>query len=141
MAEVTDPRAVPMIWTTFITGSERLQLAAVQMLGQIDGPVASTSLAALAVFNPSGQVRGRAIQTLIRRDPRDVVDRLIGMVRKPFKYQVRLVNGPGSPGELFVEGEKFNVRRLYTMTPVDPNRIPVRIFTSDVPFDPFSTRI
>ncbi|MGO9469097.1 MAG: polymorphic toxin-type HINT domain-containing protein [Isosphaeraceae bacterium] len=138
MAEVTDPRAVPMIWTTLITGSERLQVAAVQILGQIDGPVASTSLAALAVFNPSGPVRGRAIQTLTRRDPRDVVDRLIGMIRKPFKYQVRLVNGSGSPGELFVEGEKFNVRRLYTMTPVDPNRIPMRIFTSDVPFDPFS---
>ncbi len=139
IAEVTDLRAVPMIWTTLIARSERLQLAAVQILGQIDGPVASTSLAALAVFNPSGQVRGRAIETLVRRDPRDVVDRLIGMVRKPFKYQVRLVNGPGSPGELFVEGEKFNVRRLYTMTPVDPSQIPVRIFTSDVPFDPFST--
>jgi len=139
IVEVTDPRAVPMIWATFVTGSARLQLAAVQMLGQIDGPVASTSLAALAVFNPSGQVRGRAIETLVRRDPRDVVDRLIGMVRKPFKYQVRLVNGPGSPGELFVEGEKFNVRRLYAMTPVDPTQIPARIFTSDVPFDPFST--
>jgi hypothetical protein len=138
MAEVIDPRAVPMIWATFVTGSERLQLAAVQMLGQIDGPVASTSLAALAVFNPSGNVRGRAIETLVRRDPRDVVDRLIGMVRKPFKYQVRLVNGPGSPGELFVEGEKFNIRRLYAMTPVDPNQIPARIFTADVPFDPFS---
>jgi tetratricopeptide (TPR) repeat protein len=138
IAEVTDPRAVPMIWATLLRRSERLQLAAVQMLGQIDGPVASTSLAALAVFNPSGQVRGRAIHTLGRRDPRDVVDRLIGLVRKPFKYQVRLVNGPGSPGELFIEGEKFNVRRLYTMTPVDPRRIPVRIFTSDVPFDPFS---
>ena len=84
-------------------------------------------------------MRGRAIETLIRRDPRDVVDRLIGMVRKPFKYQVRLVNGPGSPGELFVEGEKFNVRRLYAMTPVDPSQIPARIFTSDVPFDPFSS--
>lgn len=136
---VTDPRAVPMIWTTMLTGAEPIQLAAVQMLGQIDGPVASTSLAAIAVFNASGKVRGRAAETLMRRDPRDVVDRLIGVVRKPFKFQVRLVNGPGSPGELFVEGEKFNVRRLYTMTPVDPTQIPARIFSADVPFDPFSS--
>jgi hypothetical protein len=138
LAEITDPRAVPMIWATFVTGSERLQLAAVQMFGQIDGPVASTSLAALAVFNRAGSVRGRAIDTLVRRDPRDVVDRLIGMIRKPFKYQVKPVNGPGTAGELFVEGEKFNVRRLYAMQPLDGTRIPARIFTADVPFDPFS---
>jgi hypothetical protein len=136
--EVSDLRAVPMIWAVFVTGHERRQLAAVQMLGQIDGPAASTSLAALAVFSGSGQVRGRAISTLARRDPRDVVDRLIEMVRKPFKYQVRPVNGPGSPSELFVEGEKFNIRRLYAMAPVDPNQIPARIFAPSVPFNPFS---
>jgi tetratricopeptide (TPR) repeat protein len=138
LAGVTDPRAVPMIWAVFISGGERLQLAAVQMLGQIDSPGASASLSALAVFNPSGQVRSRAISTLARRDPRDVVGRLIELVRKPFKYQVRPVNGPGSAGELFVEGEKFNIRRLYAMTPVDPNQIPARIFAPSVPFDPFS---
>jgi hypothetical protein len=139
VAAVTDPRAIPMIWAILIDGGEPSQLAAVQMLGQIDGPVASTSLAALAVYNVSGKVRGRAAETLTRRDPRDVVDRLIGIVRKPFKYQVRRGNGPGSPGELFVEGERFNVRRLYTMTPIDPSRIPARIFSPDVPFDPFSS--
>jgi len=138
LVEITDPRAVPMIWATFVAGSDRLQLAAVQMLGQIDGPVASTSLAAIAVFNSSGQVRGRAIDTLVRRDPRDIVDRLIGMIRKPFKYQVKPVNGPGTAGELFIEGEKFNVRRLYAMQPVDATQIPARNFTPDVAFDPFS---
>ena len=51
----------------------------------------------------------RAIETLKRRDPRDVVGRLIGLIHKPYKYQVRHVNGPGSPGELFVEGERFNI--------------------------------
>jgi tetratricopeptide (TPR) repeat protein len=138
LTNVSDPRAVPMIWGHFVSGGERLQLAAVQMLGQIDSPGASASLAALAVFNPSGQVRGRAIATLSRRDPRDVVGQLVELVRKPFKYQVRAVNGPGSPSELFVEGEKFNVRRLYAMTPVDPNQIPARIFSPAVPFNPFS---
>ena len=41
LAEVTDPRAVPMIWAIFVPASERHQIAAVQMLGQIDGPSAS----------------------------------------------------------------------------------------------------
>ena len=52
LADVTDPRAVPMIWALFVRGGERQQLAAVQMLGQIDGPSASNGLAALAVFSP-----------------------------------------------------------------------------------------
>ena len=113
LTEVTDPRAVPMIWAIFVRGGERLQIAAVQMLGQIDGPSASNGLAALAVFSPAAEVRRRAIETLTRRDPRDVVGRLIGLIHKPYKYQVRHVNGPGSPGELFVEGERFNIQRFY----------------------------
>ena len=39
-----------------------------------------------------------AIETLARRDPRDVIGRLIGLVRKPFRYEVRKVGGPGSDG-------------------------------------------
>ena len=79
LAQVVDPRAVPMIWAMFVRGGGRRQIAAVQMLGQIDGPAASNGLAVLAVFSPSGTVRGRATETLIRRDPRDVVGRLIGL--------------------------------------------------------------
>ena len=75
LAQVTDPRAVPMIWAIFVRGGERQQIAAVQMLGQIDGPSASNGLAALAVFSPAAEVRRRAIETLTRRDPRDVVGR------------------------------------------------------------------
>src|SRR5262249_12724053 len=76
LVEVTDPRAVPMIWAVLMRGGERSRMAAVQMLGQVDGPVASNALAALAVFNPSPEVRARAIEVLVRRDPRDVIGRL-----------------------------------------------------------------
>ena len=48
-----------MIWATFVPRSERLQIAAVQMLGQIDGPSSSNGLAALAVFSPAPEVRQR----------------------------------------------------------------------------------
>ncbi len=41
---------------------------------------------------------------------------MIGLLRKRVKYEVRPVGGPGSPGVLFVEGERFNVQRLYVPT-------------------------
>ena len=41
----------------------------------------------------------------------------------PFKYEVKRVGGPGSPGILFVEGEKFNVSRFYA-PPAAPNITP-----------------
>ncbi len=115
-------------------------MAAVQMLGQIDGPAASNALAALAVFNPSPEVRSRAIETLARRDPRDVIGRLIHLVRKPFKYEVRRPGGPGTRGELFVEGERFNVHRVYLNPAIDPATIPPRLFAPWVPFDPYNIR-
>jgi tetratricopeptide (TPR) repeat protein len=140
LAQVTDPRAVPRIWSTFVRGSQRQQLAAVVLLGQIDGPSASQGLAVLAVFSPSPPVRERAIETLRRRDPRDVVGRLIRLVHKPYKYQVRHAKGLGSPGELFVEGERFNIRRMYeNLTPAGVLNAG-RIYTPDVPFDPFNLR-
>ena len=64
------------------------------------------------------------------------------MVHKPFKYQVRPVQGPGSPGELYVEGEQFNFQRFYEnqtfslMLSMGMGRL----YTPDVPFDPFSIR-
>jgi Pretoxin HINT domain len=137
-AEVTDPRAVAMVWAVMMRGDERSRMAGLQMFGQIDGPAASNALAALAVFNPSPEVRARALEILGRRDPRDVIGRLIGLVRKPFRYEVRPVNGPGSEGVLFVEGERFNIRRIYQDPPINPATIPPRLFAPWVAFDPYN---
>ncbi len=127
--DVTDPRSVPMIWAVFVAGgNERLQVAAVQMLGQIDGPAASAALATLAILLPEGTVRARAAETLMRRDPRDIAGRLIGLIRKPFTYTIKSSGEPGSVGELFVEGETFNVRRVYRMRPIGVDRVPAEAF-------------
>ncbi len=91
LAEVTDSRAVPMVWKVLATGGERSQLAAVSVLGQIDGAPASNCLAALAVFSPYPKVRQIASRSLVSRDPRDVVGHLINLIRRPFNYQ-------GAPG-------------------------------------------
>ncbi len=124
MAEVTDPRAVPLIGKMFAGGNEHLRLAAVRMLSQIEGPEASTLLASLAVFDPSPQVRERALATLTRRDPRDVVGRLIALVHKPFKYEVRPGNGPGTTSRLLVDGEQFDIDRLYRPPTFDVRLVP-----------------
>ena len=101
------------------------QVAAVGMLSQIEGPSASNALATLAVFSPSKEVRSRAADNLSHRDPRDVVGRLINLIRPPFKYKVRPGNGPGTTGELLVEGEAFNLQRLYQYSMIDLRTIPV----------------
>jgi hypothetical protein len=138
LARIADPRAVPAVWEVLVGGDERSQLMAVQVLGQIDGIAASKAVAALALFSPSPAVRGRATETAVRRDPRDFLDSLLGMIRKPFRYKVQPLNGPGSEGGLFVEGEQFNIQRLYRVEAIDPARLPARLFSPDVPFNPFS---
>ena len=114
-----------MICHVFVSGGESSQVAAVGMLSQIEGPSASNALATLAVFSPSKEVRSRAADKLSHRDPRDVVGRLINLIRPPFKYKVRPGNGPGTTGELLVEGEEFNLQRLYQYSMIDLRTIPM----------------
>ena len=125
LIEVTDPRAVPMISRILAGGDERLQLAAVQILGQIEGPRAANLLAFLAVSSPITTVRQDALAALTRRDPREVIGRLVNLVERPSKYQVRQGSGPGSTGELYVDGEKFDIRRLYRFATIDYRLVPV----------------
>ena len=87
--QITDPRAVPMIWKVFGNGSEKMQLVAVELLSPIEGPTASFWLAALAIDNPSPAVRKQAARALAHRDPRDVVGRLVSAIHKPYKYEVK----------------------------------------------------
>ena len=134
LAAVVDPLAAPLIWRTFVEqGGPADRTRAVQALGQVDAPAASLSLAALAVFDPEAEVRGAAALTLRRRDARDYLGPVVAMVRDPIKYQVKPVDGPGTTGVLFVEGERFNMRYLFS--PPAPPSLP-RLFADSVPFDP-----
>jgi hypothetical protein len=137
MADVTDPRAVPAVCRVMGTGGPDHQLVAAQVLGQINAPAAARALAVLAVSGASPEVRQVATETLRRRDPRDFIGLLIDTLRTPLRYEVRPVGGPGSPGELFVEGERYNVRRTYAAPAIEPNRLLRLLYTSDVPADLF----
>ncbi len=117
LAAVTDPRAVPSIWSVFANAGANDQVVAVQLLSQLDSPGASRALALLAVYSDSAEVRRSATQILRTRDTREYLGALIALLHKRLKYEVRPVGGPGSPGVLFVEGQKFNVQRLYAPPP------------------------
>ena len=139
---IDDPRAVPMLWAVFANGDAIDQAAAVPVLARLDGPAAGRALAMIAVFGKTPEVSRAAAETLRRRDSRDFISLLIEMVRKPIKYEVRSLNGPDLPGELFIEGEKADVRRLYLPATDMQNaiaQIPPRLFTADIPFDPYGS--
>ncbi len=134
--QVTDPRAVPMIWKVFGDGSEKMQLIALELLSQIEGPTASFWLAVLATEKSSPDVRERAARALRFRDPRDVIGQLIAVVHKPFKYKVNPGAGPGSPGLLLVDGERFDLRRFYRFPELDIRLMPqMNITVSPIKFD------
>ena len=132
---VTDPRAVRSVWTVFGTSSPANQAVAVQLFGQIDGVPASLALAELAVRGESPEARRIALDILALRDPREFVGSLIRLVRTPWKYEVRPVNGPGSVGELLVEGERYNIRRMYAPPVLNPAFLPNRLFSDNIPLD------
>jgi hypothetical protein len=120
LAMVSDPRAVGAVWSVFVAGGSAHHGRAVQLFGQIDTAGSSRALAMLAAFDDSAEVRRAAVETLKRRDPREFAGMLVALLRDPIKYEVRPVGGPGSPGALFVAGERFNVQRLYA-PPALPN--------------------
>ncbi|AMV38051.1 polymorphic toxin-type HINT domain-containing protein [Planctomyces sp. SH-PL62] len=122
LAAIEDPRAVPSLWRSFARGGdEGRQRIAVEVFGRIDGPGASAALATLAVFSPHATARSEASALLVRRDPRDFAGLLASWVRDEVKYKVKPVGGPGSQGELLVEGRDAKLRRLYT--PMQPPQL------------------
>jgi hypothetical protein len=114
LAAITDPRAVPSLFRVFARGGvEARQALAVDVLSRIEGAEASLALATLAVYSPHAAIRTDAAALLQRRDPREFAGFLALQIRDEVKYKVKPVGGPGSQGELLVEGEDANVRRIY----------------------------
>lgn len=113
LASIDDPKAVPAIYTVFGSAMPHHQMIAVQLLGQIRAPNATIGLAALAVYGGSAEVRHRATSTLRDRDAEDFIPTLASLLVEPLRFAVQPVGGPGSPGVLIVEGERYDVRRFY----------------------------
>src|SRR5262249_48221386 len=104
--EVSNPKAIPSLFREFGGGGEVDQSILVQALGHIDAALSSKSLAFLAVYGKTPEVRRRATETLRARPDHEYLDILMSLMSDPIRYEVRPVGGPGSPGILLVEGER-----------------------------------
>ena len=120
---INDVRSVVSMYREFGGGGPTDQSILVEVLSRIDKPISSKVLALVAVYGKSADVRKQASQILRSRPSDDFLDVLVALMIDPYKYEVRPVGGPGSPGVLFVEGEKFNVNRFYA-PPAAPNITP-----------------
>ena len=114
---IVDPVAVPSIYREFCGGGPTDQDIGVQLLGQVEGPIASKAIAVMAIYGKSPNVRRHATELLRGRPAEEFLDMLVALMKDLLKYEVKPVGGPGSPGILFVEGERFNARRFYAPPP------------------------
>jgi hypothetical protein len=122
---ITDPSAVPAAWAIFVGGNISHQRLAVQLFGQIDSPRSTRALSLLAVASESGEVRGKSIETLRRRDPHDIASFLVGLLRDPvldsdpilYRYALKPTgwDSIGSIGFLVVRGPLYDILRTYTV--------------------------
>lgn len=113
LEKVDSPRAVQAVYKEFGAGGPTDQKIAIQVFGQIDTPLSSKVLALMSIYGKNPEVRRHATETLRRRNPDDYLPTLVALMSDTVKYEVRPVGGPGSPGVLFVEGERANFRRVY----------------------------
>jgi hypothetical protein len=120
---ITDPTAVPSIYREFCGGGPTDQSIGLQLLGQIDGVVASKTIAVLAIYGKTPEVRRHATELLRGRPTDEFLDMLVSLMKDLLNYEVKPVGGPGSPGILFVEGERFNARLFYAPPP-PPTYVP-----------------
>jgi hypothetical protein len=121
--KISDPRAIASVYREFRGGDDLDQFILLDVLSQIAKPVSSKVLAMIAVYGKTPDVRERAVKVLRDRPSKDFIDVLVGLMTDEYKYEVRPVGGPGSAGVLFVEGEKFSVRRFYA-PPAAPDVTP-----------------
>lgn len=120
--EIRDEKAIPSLYREF-GGSQTDQIMLIEVLERLDRPLATRVLAMLSVYGRTPEVRRRATEILRGRPASDYLELLVGLFVDELKYEVKTVAGPGSPGVLFVEGERFNVARFYAPPP-PPNIVP-----------------
>lgn len=121
---IDDPAAVGPVYREFGGGGEVDQSIAVEVIGRIESAVATKTLALMSVYGRTPEVRRRATEVLRGRPDSEYLDVLMALMKDPLRYEVKSVGGPGSPGILLIEGERVNVRRLYS-APLPPDIRPM----------------
>ncbi len=120
---IRDERVVLPLYREFGRGKLD-QSILIQVLDQIERPMATKMIAFLAVYGTSPEVRKQATLALRSRPDQDYLDLLIGFMVDPLNFEVQHISGPGSPGVIMVEGERFNSARFYA-PPAAPEVTPL----------------
>src|SRR5262249_6304300 len=96
------------IWRAFARNrrNPKLQEGAVSLLARIRSPLATQRLVVLSLFGRTPRTCTAAVEELHRRDPRDFLELLISALHQPLRYWVE-------PAGLLVEGEQFNLLKVY----------------------------
>jgi hypothetical protein len=111
---VSDPLAVPMLWTIF-SGHHKHHRLLSGVLAQIKTKPASEMLSTLAVYSFDEKARVMATQALADRNPDEFIDKLVPLLNHRLNYRVAEV-GNGSGGRnriLLIEGQEANYQLLY----------------------------
>lgn len=110
---ISDPRAVPAIQRALGHGNRVQQELAVELLSRIDCPASSHALAAMSLSDRWPEVPPFAIRELKRRDPRDYMGAMIGLMRHPVKYYLNPIPPRCTAGMLVILGEHTRTERIY----------------------------
>ncbi len=118
LSEITDTRAVPSIQRVLGHGNQVQQEMAVQMFSRIECPASSHALGVMSLIDRWPRVRTVAIRELKRRDPRDFIEAMIGLMRRPLKYHVSPVGPSDEPGMVVMENDRVRAVRVYEVPQV-----------------------
>jgi hypothetical protein len=111
---VTDPRAVPSLWSVF-SGHHKHHRLLAGVLSQIKTKQASAMLSALAVYSFDEKARVTATQALASRNPDVFIDNLVPLLNHRLNHRVEEIdNGSGGRTRiLLIEGQEANYQLLY----------------------------
>jgi hypothetical protein len=127
---VNDPRAVPSIHRVLAKGNRTQQEMAALMFGRIQCPASSHALVGLSLYQLWPEGRTFAIRELKRRDPREFMDEMIGLMHHRFEVHTEPLGPQGEPGSLLIDGEERQIRRYYQPIQTDARRNRGRVFFS-----------
>ncbi len=111
---VTDPLAVPTLWSVF-SGHHKHHRLLAGVLDHIKTRPASQMLAAIAVYSFDEKARFVATQALTSRNPDEFIDKLVPLLNHRLQYQVQEIADAsgGRARVLFIEGQQANYQLLY----------------------------
>ena len=91
LSEITNPSAVPAIFSSFCMSTRPLAECGVKTLGQIPEYQASRALAGQAVFSPWKMVRGQATELLKRRKLSEFAPDLLLLLSNPVRLEAKAI--------------------------------------------------